>query len=90
MYYYVYVLQSTKDKKLYTGCTNDLKKRLRLYNLGKNLSTKFRRPFRLIYCEVYRNQKDAFEREKFLKTGWGRDYLKRNLKNYFRSKNLGG
>ena len=52
-------------------------------------STKFRRPFKIIYCEIYLDRNDAFVREKFLKTGWGRNYLKKGLKNYFEAKKLG-
>jgi putative endonuclease len=80
---YVYVLQSKKDDDMYIGCTNDLRKRLKLHNSGKVKSTKLRKPFRLIYYESYLNKHDAFEREKFFKTGWGRNYVKRVLKNYF-------
>lgn len=86
----VYVLQSMKDNNLYIGCTKDLKERVKLHNSGKVFSTKVRKPLKLIYAEVYQSQKDAFQREKFLKTGWGRNYLKRVLKSYFlKSKNLG-
>lgn len=90
--YYAYILQSEKDKKLYVGYTGDLRKRIKMHNSGKVLSTKFRRPFSLIYYEAHIDRSDAFKREKFLKTGWGRNYIKRILENYFRSKfkNLGG
>lgn len=81
--YYVYVLQSKKDGKLYVGYTNDLRKRIILHNLRKVSSTKLREPFYLIYYEAYKNKEDAFEKEKFLKTGWGRNYFKRTLKHYF-------
>ena len=81
--YYVYILQSLKDKKLYIGFTKDIKQRLFEHNSGKNFSTKSRIPLKLIYCEIYLNQDDAKIREKFLKTGWGRKYLKKGLRNYF-------
>jgi putative endonuclease len=80
---YVYVLQSKADKDLYIGCTCDLKKRLILHNAKKVSSTKKRAPFLLIYYETYINQKDAFNREQYLKTGWGRNYIKKILTNYF-------
>ena len=86
--YYVYILKSIKDKKLYVGCTKDLKKRINMHNSRQVFSTKFRRPFEIIYYEAYKNKEDAFEREKFLKTGWGRNYIRRVLKHYF--ENLGG
>ena len=51
--YYVYVLLSQKDGKLYTGLTNDRERRLKEHRLGKVISTKSRRPLRLIYYEAY-------------------------------------
>ena len=84
--YYTYVLQSEKDRKLYIGYTNDVRRRLAEHNSGESLSTAPRRPFTLIYCESYRNKRDALVREKFLKTGWGRNYLNRVLENYFKDK----
>lgn len=80
---YVYILQSKKDKNLYVGCTSDLRKRFKLHNSGNVESTKSRKPFILIYYEAHLNKQDAFQREKFLKTGWGKNYIKRILKNYF-------
>lgn len=64
---YVYVLKSKKDEELYIGSTNDLKRRLREHNLGKNFSTKSRIPFELVYYESYKNLQDARDREKSLK-----------------------
>jgi len=90
MPHYVYVLESVNDGDKYVGCTNNLKKRLEEHNSGKVFSTKLRKPLKLIYCEVMLNQQDAYAREKFLKTGWGKNYLKRILRNYNRSKKLGG
>ncbi|MFH1968355.1 MAG: GIY-YIG nuclease family protein [bacterium] len=84
----VYILQSTKDKNLYIGCTNDLEKRLLLHNKGKIFSTQRRKPLKLIHYEAFLNQKDAFDREQWLKTGWGHNQIKKILNNYF--KNLGG
>lgn len=89
MPHYVYVLESEVDNEKYVGCTNNLKRRLDDHNKGKVFSTKKRKPFRLIYCEIMINQQDAYTREKFLKTGWGKNYLERALKNYM-TKKLGG
>ncbi len=86
MFFYVYILQSKKDEKLYIGHTHDLQKRLREHNKGLSFATKGRKPFSLIYYEAYLNQEDAKDREKFFKTGWGRQYMKRVLKNYFKAK----
>lgn len=80
--YYVYILQSDKDNKLYVGYTNSIYRRVKEHNNGQIGVTKHRRPFKLIYFEGYMNQQDATTREKFFKTGWGRTHLKRVLKNY--------
>ena len=80
--YYVYILKSIKDRKLYSGYTADLKTRLSEHNKGRVEATKHRIPFELIYYEAYLHQQDATTREKFFKTQWGRNYLKKVLKNY--------
>lgn len=85
---YVYILRSRKDKNLYVGCKNDLKKRFVMHSNGNIYSTEKRRPLELIYYEAFLNKKDAFDREKWLKTGWGRNHIKKILYNYL--KNLGG
>jgi putative endonuclease len=81
-HFYVYVLQSEKDKKFYTGYTHDVNSRVEQHNTGKVESTKSRLPFKLIYWEGCLNQKDALHREKYLKTAWGKRYLKTRLKHY--------
>jgi putative endonuclease len=81
--YYVYVLLSKQDNGFYIGCTKDLKMRLKDHNAGHVQSTKNRLPMELIYYEGCLNQKDAFKREKYLKTTYGRRYLKNRLKDYF-------
>ena len=80
--YYTYILQSNKDKQFYTGYTNNLKERLKLHNDGKVASTKNRLPVELVYYEACLNQQDATHREKYLKTAWGKRYIKSRLKNY--------
>lgn len=69
---------------MYTGCTNNLKQRLEMHNSGKVFSTHLRQPFRLIFYEVMLNKHDAFLREQWLKTGWGRNHLNKILKNYLK------
>ena len=81
-YHYVYILQSQKDEKFYAGYTKNIQKRIEEHNSGKVRSTKERRPFKLIYWEGCVNQQDAIKREKYLKTAWGKRYLKGRLKNY--------
>lgn len=80
---YVYILRSKNDGRWYTGCTADLRKRLSEHNDGKFESwTKGRGPFEIIYYEAYLNSKDAFAREKQLKSGLGKEYMKRRLKRF--------
>ena len=83
--HYVYVLKSNKDGRLYTGCTEDLRKRFREHNDGKVTSTKDRAPFDLIYYEASLYRTDAFAREKYLKTGMGKRYLKNRLRRFLSS-----
>jgi putative endonuclease len=83
MFYYIYILKSLKDNLLYTGYTSDLRKRLEEHNSGKVTSTKNRLPLKLVYFEGCINQQDATHREKYLKTSWGKRYLKERMKNYF-------
>jgi putative endonuclease len=73
--YYVYVMQSKKDKQLYTGFTRDLQNRLQEHNEGRVSSTKERVPFELIYYEAFLDEQDALAREKYLKSGMGRRFL---------------
>ncbi len=82
--YYVYVLLSEKDKRLYIGYTNDVKNRLNKHNNGFVRATKNRRPLKLIYCEVYVDLSDAKRREEFLKGGKGHSELKIQLQNTFK------
>lgn len=83
MFYYVYTLQSKKDKRWYTGFTVDIRKRFKEHNEGKYTSwTKGRGPFELIYFEGCKNKVDANNREKYLKTGMGKRYLKNRLRRF--------
>ena len=81
--FYVYVLQSLKDGLLYTGVANNLGERLKEHNLWRVKSTKDRVPVKLIYYEACRNRDDALRRERYLKTSYGKRYLRNRLKNYF-------
>lgn len=65
--FYVYILKSKKDSNLYIGSTNNLKRRLKEHNFGEVFSTRLRKPFELIYYEVYIAEEDARRREKNLK-----------------------
>jgi putative endonuclease len=81
--YYVYILQSRKDKSLYIGYTTDLKKRFQQHNDGKSKATKPFRPYILIFYEAFLNRIDAKRREEYLKSGWGFRTIKKMLSKYF-------
>ncbi len=82
IFYYVYVLQSQKDKKFYVGYTHDLKSRFEQHTKKKVASTKNRGPLKIIYSEACLNKKDAIHREKYLKTYLGKLFLHNRLKSY--------
>jgi len=81
--YYVYVLQSELDKSWYIGFSQCIENRLDEHNSGKNHSTRFRRPWKLIYYEAYLNKLDALGRERFLKSGSGHRFLRKQMIHYF-------
>lgn len=80
--YYTYVLRSKQDGKWYTGSTLDLRKRLKEHNDNKVFSTKGKGPYDLIYYEASVVMQDAKVREKYLKTGMGKRYLKNRLRRF--------
>jgi len=79
LFYYVYILRSKADGKLYIGKTKDLRRRLNEHITGHVTSTKGRLPVELIYYEAYTNKINWSKQEKFYKTGIGRDTLKHKL-----------
>lgn len=78
--YYVYIIKSVKTGKMYTGSTEDLRKRISEHNMGKVFSTKPLRPWKIIYYEAFVSKNDARREELFLKTGKGRERIKWLLK----------
>ena len=80
--FYVYVLQSEKDRKFYVGFTKDLKLRVEHRKKGFVKSTRDRRPLKLIYYEACLNQADATKREKYLKSYNGKMFLRNRLNSY--------
>jgi putative endonuclease len=75
--WFVYALQSLQDGNLYIGISQNPKKRLLTHNKGVTQSTKSRRPFILIFQEFCKSRMEAREREKFYKSGKGREILKK-------------
>lgn len=82
MTYFVYILLSKKDNKLYVGCTNNPQNRIKDHNYGKVFATKNRRPLVMIHKEEFPNKSDAFNRERFLKTLWSARLKKKILEEY--------
>jgi len=85
MSYFVYILLSNKDNKLYVGCTSDVARRIKDHNYGKVYATKNRRPLIVIHFEKFENKTDAFNRERFLKTLWSARFKKKILEKYKQS-----
>ena len=79
--YYVYILKSNKNNKLYKGSTENLKERIREHNSGKVFSTKSGKPWNLIYYEAFLSKNEARREELFLKTGKGRERIRWLFKN---------
>ncbi len=80
--FYTYILKSKKNDRLYTGSTNDLRKRLKQHNDGKSNFTKRDKPYEIIYYEACMNENDARSRELQLKSGYGKRYLKNRLRSF--------
>ncbi|MEA1926246.1 MAG: GIY-YIG nuclease family protein [Patescibacteria group bacterium] len=81
--YYVYLLKLNNDT-IYTGRSDNLKRRIIEHQQGKVRSTKNKLPVLLIYYEAYLNKKDATARELYLKTGDGRQEARKQLRNVFK------
>ncbi len=80
--FYTYLLKSEKDGRWYTGSTNDLRKRLKQHNDNQSTYTKNKGPWKIIYYETCINKKDGESREKYLKSGMGKRYLKNRLRHF--------
>lgn len=82
MPYFVYILYSQKDHKLYAGCTSNLENRIKKHNIGGVFATKNRTPLVIIYSEEFKNKDEAFNRERFFKSLWSGKLKKKILKEY--------
>lgn len=76
------VFNTERDKNFYTVFSRDLRKRMQEHESGKVVSTKNRLPLKLVFWERCLHQTDATAREKYLKSSWGKRYIKNRLKNY--------
>jgi len=81
-FFFVYVLESQKDGRFYTGYTQDVKRRFDEHTNGKVISTKSRLPLKLVYYEACRDKGDALHREQYLKSYHGKMFLWNRLKSY--------
>jgi putative endonuclease len=75
--YLVYVLESETFNRVYIGMTNDLQRRIKEHNIGKTKSTRFYKPWKIVFVESFPGRKEAREREKYLKSGIGREFIKK-------------
>ena len=80
--FYVYVLRSETDFGFYIGFSNNLRLRLRQHKDRQSFATSHRGPWKLIYYEAYLSRDDALGRERYLKSGAGRRFLKAQLQHY--------
>ncbi|MFL6599387.1 MAG: GIY-YIG nuclease family protein [Chthoniobacterales bacterium] len=80
--HYVYVLRPVRDDRLYVDYSSNLQRRLQQYSQATSFATSHRGPWKLIYYEAYLERSDAPGREKYLKSGAGRRFLRAQLKNY--------
>ena len=88
--HYVYVLRSLSDDGLYVGYSANLRRRLVQHNEGAAFATSHRGPWKLIYYEAYLEQVDALGRERYLKSGAGRRFLKTQLRHYLKGNPIRG
>jgi putative endonuclease len=81
--YWIYILQSEATRKLYIGQTSDLQKRIARHNSGESGSRSYTHkqtgPWRLIHSEEYATRGEAMKRERFLKSGRGREWIRDNI-----------
>jgi putative endonuclease len=82
--FYVYLLHSVTDEGFYIGYSTDLKRRLSEHKQGASVATRHRGPWKLIYYEAYTERRDAEGRERYLKSGGGRRFLRRQLRHYLK------
>jgi len=81
--FWVYIIKSETTNKIYIGHTSDLERRLREHNnrkVGKRRYTRKQQgPWHLIHFEEMESRSDAMRREKFLKSGKGREWIYKNI-----------
>ena len=78
--YFVYAIKSINRNYIYVGMTNEVERRFDEHNTGKNKTTRPYKPFKLFYSEKFRTRTEARKREKYLKSGIGKEFLKSLIK----------
>src|SRR6266481_1319387 len=81
--FYVYVLHSLEDCGFYIGFSTDLRRLMSEHKQGASFATKYRGPWKLIYYEAYIDRHEAEGRERYLKSGSGRRFLRQQPRHYF-------
>jgi len=84
--HHVYVIENEK-KNWYIGYSTNVRQRVTAHNNHKNISTAKAKHWKLIYCESYTEKMDALGREKFLKSGSGWKFLKKQMAFYLEKGN---
>lgn len=74
--YYTYAIKSTKKNYIYVGISDNPERRIKQHKLGYNKTTSPYKPFKALLIEKFINRKDARTKEKYLKSGCGKEYLK--------------
>ncbi len=75
--YYVYVIVSQSRNYIYVGITNNVQRRVAQHQTGKERTTAPYRPFALVHIEEFQTRMDARNREKYLKSGIGKEWIKK-------------
>lgn len=81
--FYIYILEDQRTKRKYIGFTEHLQQRLLQHKHGEVRTTKTWQQIRLINAEYYQHKLDTVGRERFLKSGAGWRFLKKQLQHYF-------
>jgi len=75
--YYTYAIKSLRKNYIYVGLSNDYKRRVTEHNKGKSKTTNPYKPFKVILVEKFKTRAGARKREKYLKSGIGKEFLKK-------------
>jgi len=78
--FYIYIIRSIVNGRFYVGSTNNIERRLHEHNNGKSKYTSLTKPFILLHKEIYSSRKEAVQREMFLKSGKGREWIYTHFK----------